>query len=103
MERAVSVFHADVVFDHVQVWQRTDLGLGASQLHGREAVLQFLTRAKPRLAEARIRHRVDDLVLEGGRGAFRAHVEGEDGESADFLVWFELEEGQVRRYVVRPL
>jgi hypothetical protein len=103
MQTAVSALHEAVEFDHRQVWQRTDLELGASRWHGRDEVLRFLTRARPRLAAARIRHRVDDLVFQDDRGAFRAHVEGEDGERAPFLVWFGLEDDLVRHYIVRPL
>lgn len=102
MDAAASAFHGDVEFDHVQVWQRTDLELGASQLHGRDAVRRFLGGAQARLAEARIRHQVDEVVLDGDRGALRARVEGEDGERTAFLVWFELESGLIRRYLVRP-
>jgi hypothetical protein len=102
-EGAVSALHEAVEFDQVQVWQTTDLRLGANQLRGRDEVLRFLSGAKLRLAEARIRHRVDTAVLDGFRGALRAHVVGEDGEQAPFIVWFELEDGLVRRYLVRPV
>src|SRR5690349_13690043 len=90
MESAVLALHEDVEFNHVQVWQRTDLELGASTLRGRSAVRDFLIAARPKLAQARIRHRVRDLVLDGERGAFIAAVEGEDGNEAPFVVWFEL-------------
>jgi hypothetical protein len=103
MAAAVTALHEDVEFNHVQVWQRTDLELGATAIHGRAAVHAFLDGARAKLAEAGIRHRIDDLVVEGDRGAFTAAVSDEHGEAAPFLVWFELRDGLVSRYIVRPI
>jgi hypothetical protein len=103
MAAAVTALHEDVEFNHVQVWQRTDLELGATAIHGRAAVHDFLEGAKAKLSEAKIRHRIQELVLDGDHGAFTAAVEGEDGEAAPFLVWFELRDGLIGRYVVRPI
>jgi hypothetical protein len=103
MDGAVAALHDAVEFNHVQVWQRTDLELGATAIHGRAAVHAFLTGAKAKLAEAAIRHRIRDVVVDGDRGAFTAAVVGADGEQAPFLVWFELRDGLVGRYIVRPI
>jgi len=55
------------------------------------------------LAEAKIRHRIDTLVYEDGKGAFLGLVEGPGGETKPFFVWFEIANGKISRYTLRPL
>jgi hypothetical protein len=102
---AASALHEDVDWSHSQVWKRTDFGLGvAEQFHSRAEVEGFLGGLKDKLAEARIKHRVREIVMEGDHGAFLGYVEGQEtGEQAPFMVWFELKDDRVSRYTLRPL
>ena len=74
----------------------------SGRFNGRAEVQAFLSERVDKLKEAGIRHRVRDLVCDGERGAFLAAVEG-PGPERPFFVWFELRDGKVARYTLRPL
>ncbi len=104
MAGAASALHPEIEWSHQQVWAHHGFARGAPQtLHGRDAVQAFLAARVAQLREAGIRHHVRDMVYEGGRGAFRGVVDGPDGRSLEFIVWFELADGLIRRYVLRPV
>lgn len=106
MAGAASALHPEVEWSHQQVWAHHEFARGAPQeLHGREAVRAYLGARVPQLREARIRHHVREMVFdpERDRGAFLGAVDGPDGRSLAFLVWFELRDDLVKKYVLRPL
>ena len=108
MALAASALHPDIDWSHAQVWRHDDLGLGGEphvqQHHGAAAIRTFLDGVKPHLAAAQIRHRITDLVIDGERGAFLGSVVSRtDDRSVPFLVWFELTDGLMSRYTLRPL
>lgn len=76
MDAAASALHEDIEWSHAQVWAHHDFQRGEpSMKRGREAVRAYLAARKEKLAEARIQHKVRDLVVDGNRGAmlgFRA-------------------------------
>ena len=94
MPRLTGLFTADAVFDSPS---------GAMVAHGRAAIEAFLVARREQLAAAGIRHRVVDLVIDQGRGAFLGEVRGPDGSCKPFMVWFELRDGLIGRYLLRPL
>jgi hypothetical protein len=107
---AVQALHEDIRWTHAQVWQAHDLELGHSELHGRAAVEAFLRAAMPKLREAQILHKVDEIVFDADRqhGAILGHVEGREGTPdagvrAPFMVWIEATDGLISRYELRPL
>ena len=104
MATAATAFDDAVDWSHAQVWAHHNYEREsvATQLSGRKAVEEFLSERKDKLAEAKIRHKIRDLVFEGGKGAFLGAVEGEGRELA-FMVWFELRNDRVSRYTLRPL
>ena len=104
MAQAVSALHLDVEWSHQQVWAHHEFARGTPELRrGRASVEEFLAARVAQLRDARIRHHVRDMVFERERGAFLGAVEGPDGRTLGFMVWFELEEGLVKRYLLRPL
>lgn len=106
MAGAAAALHPDIEWSHQQVWAHHEFTRGAPQeLRGRDAVQEYLEARVQQLREARIRHHVRELVYdaERGCGAFLGVVDGPDGRSLQFMVWFELRDGLVRRYVLRPL
>lgn len=104
MQYAASALHPDVDWSHQQVWAHHGFARGAPEaLHGRDAVQAFLSARVAQLREARIRHHVRELVYADERGAFLGAVDGPDGRSLPFMVWFELADGLVKRYVLRPI
>ncbi|MCZ8130185.1 MAG: nuclear transport factor 2 family protein [Steroidobacteraceae bacterium] len=106
MATATSALHPAIEWSHQQVWAHHGFARGTPETkHGREAVREFLAARVAQLREARIRHHVREMVYDEprGRGAFLGAVEGPDGRSLGFMVWFELEDGLVRRYLLRPL
>ena len=104
MVRACSALHPDVDWTHAQVWAHHQFERAeASGFRGRQAIQDFLTARVAQLAEARITHHVDDMVIEGDKGAFLGHVAGPDGTTRPFFVWFELRDGLIGRYTLRPL
>ncbi|GKY89588.1 nuclear transport factor 2 family protein [Sinisalibacter aestuarii] len=104
MARATSALHPDVDWSHAQVWAHHGFERGeASGCRGRQAVYDLLSARVAELAQARITHRIEDMVFEDGRGAFLGYVEGPGGMRKPFMVWFELSDGLVSRYTLRPL
>lgn len=100
---AVDAFTADVHWQHTQVWahdghdsRRTD------RLRGREVLRDFLAARVKQMQVIRIRHKVDEVIVSGDRGAFRARVVGPDGTSKGFLGWVELRDGLLQSYIVVP-
>ena len=103
MAAATEAFHPDVDWSHAQVWAHHEFARGnAHSLRGRQAVHEFLAARVPQLREARITHHVREMVMVGDRGAFLGAVEG-PGATKEFMVWFELRDGLVSRYTLRPL
>ena len=103
MTAAATALHADVEWSHQQVWAHHGFARGTPEVrYGRAAVQEFLAARVQQLREARIRHHVRDLVFERDRGAFIGAVDGPDGRSLAFMVWFELRDDLIRRYVLRP-
>jgi ketosteroid isomerase-like protein len=104
MAKAASALHEDVEWSHAQVWAHHEFHRGEPSTHrGRAAVQAFLQARVPQLAEARIRHKVRDMVVEGSKGAILGYVRGEDGTEKPFMVWFEIRDGKISRYLLRPL
>ena len=104
MAGAASALHEDVNWSHQQVWAHHGFARGAPEVReGRANVEAFLAARVEQLREARIRHHVRDLVFERDRGAFLGAVDGPDGRSLPFMVWFELSDDLVKRYVLRPI
>jgi ketosteroid isomerase-like protein len=104
MARAASALHEDVEWSHAQVWAHHGFPRGEpSTKHGRAAVEALLQARVRELAEARIRHKVRELVCDGDKGALLGYVRGEDGTEKPFMVWFELRDGRIARYLLRPL
>ncbi len=106
MARAAEALHPEIEWSHQQVWAHHEFQRGAPQeLHGSDAVREYLAARVPQLREARIRHHVRDMVFDAqrDRGAFLGAVDGPDGRSLPFMVWFELRDDRVKKYVLRPL
>jgi hypothetical protein len=104
MAAAALALHPDVEWSHQQVWAHHGVARGTPEsLRGRDAVQAFLSARIGQLREARIRHHVRDLVFERDRGAFRGAVDGPDGRSLGFIVWFEVRDELVSRYLLRPI
>lgn len=104
MAGAAAAMHEEVLWTHVQVWEHHGYvrARGPSELRGRQAVEDFLAERRERIAEANIRHKVRELVLEGDKGAFLGAVEG-PGPDRHFMVWFEIRDDRIWRYHLRPL
>ncbi len=104
MAKAASALHEDVEWSHAQVWPHHGFVRGEpSTNHGRAEVQAFLQARVQQLAEARIRHKVRDMVIEGNKGAILGFVRGEDGTERPFMVWFEIKDDRISRYLLRPL
>jgi len=104
MEAAASALHEDVEWSHAQVWAHHDFQRGAPSVkRGRAAVRSYLDERKEKLKEARIQHKVRDLVCEGNRGALLGFVLGPDGTEKPFMAWFEIRDEKIVRYLLRPL
>src|SRR5688572_21651645 len=104
MAAAATALHPEVEWSHQQVWAHHGFARGTPEhLNGRTAVEQFLAARVEQLRAARIRHHVRDLVFERDRGAFLGAVDGPEGRSLGFMVWFELRDDLVQRYLLRPL
>ena len=104
MQAAASALHADIEWSHAQVWAHHDFQRGEPTVkHGREEVGAYLDARREKLLEARIRHKVRDLVCEGDRGAILGYVLGPDGTEKPFMVWFEIRDEKIARYLLRPL
>ena len=104
MMRATSALHEEIEWSHAQVWAHHDFIAGKpTRMQGRAAIREFLDARREQLAAAGIRHRLVDLVIDQGRGAFLGEVTGPDGSTKPFMVWFEIRDGSIGRYLLRPL
>ncbi|WP_171043067.1 nuclear transport factor 2 family protein [Maritimibacter alexandrii] len=104
MVRAASALAEDVDWSHAQVWAHHGFARAEpSGFSSRAEVQDFLSARVEQLAEAKIRHRIDTMVYEDGKGAFLGLVEGPGGETKPFFVWFEIADGKISRYTLRPL
>jgi hypothetical protein len=104
MALATSALHEDIEWSHAQVWAHHGFQAGKpTQMRGRDTIRAFLEARRDQLVAAGIRHRVDDLVCSDGRGACLGHVLGPDGSRKPFMVWFELRDHLIGRYLLRPL
>lgn len=102
-EQAVCAFAPKVHWQHTQVWahdghdaRHTDIIHSAAELES------FLRERVVQMQEIQIKHVVDEAVVEGGRGAFRARVIGPTGRSLAFLGWVEIADGKIQKYIVSP-
>lgn len=102
-EQAVEAFVDDARWQHTQVWahhghdsRHTD------RLVGRDRLLVFLNARVPQMQQIPIRHQVDQVILSGSRGAFRARVIGPDGRELGFLGWVETRGDRLQSYLVAP-
>ena len=104
MEKAASAMHPDVEWSHQQVWEHHQFQREGSAVthHGRAAVEELLSARVGELKEAKIEHKIREMVFEDGKGAFLAAVEG-DGPDKPFMVWFEIKDDLISRYLLRPL
>lgn len=104
MAAAASIFDDEVEWSHAQVWAHHGFERGTPVVkHGRAAVEAYLSERVDQLKEARIVHHVRDMVFEDDRGAFLGSVDGSDGRSLPFMVWFAMSNERVARYLLRPL
>lgn len=105
MVTATSALHEDVEWSHAQVWAHHGFARGeATVLAGRAAVCAYLSARIEQLRESGITHRVLELIVDGDRAAFIGRVTGPDGiTTKDFLVWIEVRDDRIARYLLRPL
>jgi ketosteroid isomerase-like protein len=104
MAEAAKALHEDVRWSHAKVWKPTAAELAANdELRGRAEVLAYLEEQSARLADSSITHEITDMVVEGDRGAHLGKVIGPGGEAAHLMVWFEMTDGLISTYIVRPL
>ncbi|WP_027948803.1 nuclear transport factor 2 family protein [Haliea salexigens] len=100
---AVLAFTRDMHWQHTQVWPHDGHdSRHTDHLHGRAALLEFMQTRVKEMQVIRIRHRVDEVIVQGDRGAFRASVLDPSGRSLGFLGWIELSDGLIHRYLVVP-
>jgi ketosteroid isomerase-like protein len=100
---AVQAFTDDIAWSHYQVWEhhghvrnRADIFRGRNEVHA------FLATRINDMQEEGIRHQVNQVIVEGNEGAFRAQVVGVTGKSIRFFGWVELTRGKISRYMVSP-
>jgi hypothetical protein len=104
MATAASALHEDVEWSHQQVWAHHGFSRGnPSQLRGRTAVHDLLLARRSQLAAANIRHRVRNLICDGNVGALIGYVLGPDSSEQPFMVWFELRDEKIAKYILRPI
>ncbi len=104
MEMAASALHEDVEWSHQQVWAHHGFPRGnPSQLRGRTAIRDLLLARRSELTAAKIRHRVRDLICDGKVGALIGYVLGPDSSEQPFMVWFELRDEKIGKYILRPI
>ena len=103
IKRAVSAFHPHVEWSHAQIWAHHEYSQGARmELKSRAELEALLLEREDKMAEENIRHKVRRMVCEDNVGAFLGAIEGKDRQ-ADFMVWFELKDDLISRYIARPL
>lgn len=104
MAVAVSALHPDVDWSHAQVWAHHGFARGEPTAYRtRDEVEAFLSARVDELRESGIQHKMVDLIIEGDRGALLGHVLGPDGSTKPFMVWFEMSDGLISRYTLRPI
>ena len=102
-EGAVLAFTPDMHWQHTQVWAHDGHdSRHTDRLQGRAALLDFMQARVKEMQVIKIRHRVDEVIVTGDRGAFRASVLGPEGRRLGFLGWVELCDGLIQRYIVVP-
>lgn len=102
-EDAVKAFARDAIWQHTQVWAHDGHDSRTTdRLAGREELLQFLAARVPQMQTISITHTVDEVIVQDGRGAFRARVSGPDGGSKRFLGWVETDGEKLTSYLVVP-
>ena len=104
MEKAASIFHDDVEWIHTQVWEHDEhrRDKGSDRLKGKKQVEALLKGRTQSMGKESVRHVLQEMVFDGKKGAFIAHVKGADKE-VPLFAWFELRDEKVYRYIVGPL
>jgi ketosteroid isomerase-like protein len=104
---AAATMADDVEWSHISAWKGDDLGFDRSKpdvLRRRADVEQLLAKVVPNIVDAGIRHEIQDLVVEGDRGAFLCQAtSAKKSDVAQFMVWFVVEQQTIKRYLMRPL
>lgn len=102
-EKAVQALTENVCWEHNQVWEHDGHNSHKrDQINGRDSVFEFLNHRVPQMQKINIKHKVQQVILDGNKGAFRAQVVGPDGSVRPFMGWVELADGKVDRYLVVP-
>lgn len=100
---AVQAFTPDVRWQHTQVWAHDGHDSRyTDRIEERDALSDFMHARVKEMQLVRIRHQVDETIVSGERGAFRARVIGPEGDSLGFVGWVELKDNLVSRYIVMP-
>jgi hypothetical protein len=100
---AVLAFTPDMHWQHTQVWAHDGHdSRHTDRLQGRDALLDFMQARVKEMQVIKIRHRVDEVIVNGDRGAFRASVLGPTGRRLGFMGWVELRDGLIQSYIVVP-
>lgn len=100
---AVQAFTPDAHWQHTQVWAHDGHDSRyTDQIQGRQALFEFMDARVKEMQVVQIRHQVDEVIVSGNRGAFRARVVGPEGESLGFVGWVELQGDLISRYIVMP-
>jgi len=100
---AIAAFTPDVRWQHTQVWAHDGHDSRyTDRIEGREALFHFMDERVKEMQVVQIRHQVDEAIVSGNRGAFRAQVIGPEGDSIGFIGWVELCDGLIDHYIVMP-
>ena len=100
---AILAFTPDMHWQHTQVWAHDGHdSRHTDRLQGRDALFEFMEARVKEMQVIQIRHKVDDVIVTGDCGAFRARVIGPTGRELGFLGWVELNDGLIKRYIVVP-
>lgn len=101
---AAEAFAEHARWVHTQVWEHDGhTRRHSDELHGRDAIRDFLAKRISEMQVVGITHRVNHVILDGNAGAFRAAVIGPDGEeSKPFFGWVELDGERITTYIVAP-
>ncbi len=100
---AVKAFTPDVIWQHTQVWAHDGHdSRHTDRLDGQDALYAFMSDRVGEMQVIKIKHVVDEAIVSGDRGAFRARVVGPEGNSLGFVGWVELRDGLIQRYIVMP-
>jgi hypothetical protein len=100
---AVLAFPVDAQWQHTQVWAHDGHdSRHTDRLDGRATLLAFLSARVPQMQVIQIKHRVDEVILSGDRGAFRGCVLGPDGRTLGFIGWVTLRDDHLQSYTIVP-